>query len=91
MRQESLGPAFATSSLEQTLSAVEARLRAHIQTGEMRDVDPRGPAVALVSPVLLSFLHQHELGGGRVRPLDLDAFVNEHAAAFVGAWGALSG
>jgi AcrR family transcriptional regulator len=87
LRHAELGPAFLASSLEPTLAAVEARLTAHIDAGEMRAVDPRGPAIALVSPVLIAFLHQHELGGNHVRPLDLDALCQEHAGAFVRAWG----
>jgi hypothetical protein len=43
LRHETLRPAFLTSSLEPTLAGVEARLRSHTQTGEMRNVDPRGP------------------------------------------------
>ena len=52
----------------------------------MRDVDPGGPALALVSPVVLAFLPQHELSGHAVRPLDLESFANGHADAFVRAW-----
>ena len=87
LRHADLGPAFLTLSLEPTLAAVEARLAAHIAAGEMRDVDPRGPAIALVSPILIAFLHQQELGGCELRPLDLDALCQEHAAAFARAWG----
>lgn len=83
---ETVGPAFLQSALEPTLAAVEKRLKAHIDRGEMRAVDPRGPAIALISPVLLVFLHQQELGGRSVRPLDTEAFVSEHTAAFVRAW-----
>lgn len=81
-----LGPAFLTNALEPTLVAVERRLQAHIEAGEMLAVDPRGPAIALVSPVLLAVLHQTALGGTDVRPLDLDALLAEHAAAFIRAW-----
>jgi AcrR family transcriptional regulator len=83
---EAIGPAFLHSALEPTLLAAERRLQAHIDRGEMRAVDPRGPAIALISPVLLAFLHQNELGGVVVRPLDTEAFVHEHGAAFVRAW-----
>jgi AcrR family transcriptional regulator len=86
LRHEAIGPAFLECALEPTLAAAERRLRAHIERGEMRPVDPRGPALALVAPVLLAFLHQDELGGASVRPLDIDAFVAAHAAAFVRAW-----
>lgn len=83
---QTVGPAFLQSALEPTFAAVERRLQAHIDRGEMRVVDPRGPAVALVSPVLLAFLHQQELGGATVRPLDTEALIHEHGAAFVRAW-----
>jgi hypothetical protein len=86
LRHETVGPAFLQTALEPTLSAVEKRLQVHIDRGEMRDVDPRGPAIALVAPVLLAFLHQQELGGETVRPLNTEAFVREHAAAFARAW-----
>ena len=86
LRHEAIGPAFLQSALEPTLSAVERRLQVHIDRGEMLAVDPRGPAIALVSPVLLAFLHQYELGGQVVRPLDTEAFLSEHAKAFVRAW-----
>lgn len=86
LRHKAIGPAFLQSALEPTLSAVEQRLRAHIARGEMRDVDPRGPAIALISPVLIAFLHQQQLGGLAVRPMDVDTFLTEHAAAFVRAW-----
>lgn len=86
LRHHSLGPAFLESALEPTLDAVERRLQAHIDRGEMRSVDPRGPVVALIAPVLVVFLHQHELGGTSIRPLDTEAFLREHAAAFVRAW-----
>lgn len=88
LRHETIGPAFLRTSLEPTLGAVERRLQEHIDRGEMRATDPRLPALALVSPVLLAFLHQEELGGCSIRPLDVDAFLAEHARAFVRAWSA---
>lgn len=86
LRHPSLGPAFLDSSLEPTLAAVEKRLESHIASGEMRGCDPRGPAIALASPIVLAFLHQQELGGTDRRPLDLDAFLAVHVEAFVRAW-----
>ena len=90
LRHAELGPAFLASALEPTLAAVETRLQVHIDAGEMRAVGSRGPAIALASPVLILFLHQHELGGNVMRPLDLDAFCHEYAASFVRAWGVSS-
>lgn len=86
LRNETVGPAFLRTSLEPTLAAVERRLQEHIDRGEMDATDTRGPALALVSPVLLAFLHQKELGGCDVRPLHVDAFLSDHARAFVRAW-----
>jgi AcrR family transcriptional regulator len=86
--QPTLGPACVTEVLEPTLAAVEDRLRAHQGRGELRDdIDLRHAALALVSPVLLGLLHQHSLGGKGCRPLDVDAFVADHVAKFVRAWG----
>jgi AcrR family transcriptional regulator len=86
LRHPGLGPAFLDNALEPTIVAAEARLFAHMAAGEMRKVDPRGPALALIAPVLLAFLHQAELGGADRRPMELDAFLAEHAGAFVRAW-----
>lgn len=86
LRHPSLGPAFLDHALEPTILAAEARLAAHMAAGEMRKVDPRGPAIALIAPVLLAFLHQGELGGAECRPMDMDAFLMAHGDAFVRAW-----
>lgn len=86
LRHPSLGPAFLDNALEPTIVATEARLAAHMAAGEMRKVDPRGPAIALIAPVLLAFMHQQELGGTERRPMELDAFLAEHVDAFVRAW-----
>lgn len=91
LKHPSLGPVFLAEALEPTLEAVEQRLVAHMALGQMQQVDPRGPAIALVSPVLVAFLHQQELGGCELRPLDLDAFVDEHVDAYVRAWSFQSG
>ncbi|MCA3254622.1 MAG: TetR/AcrR family transcriptional regulator [Alphaproteobacteria bacterium] len=81
-----LGPAFLDSALEPTLAACEARLAAHRTAGELRDGDLRTAALQFVAPIVLAALHQQQLGGCSVRPLDLDAFAADHAAAFVRAW-----
>lgn len=87
LRHPALGPAFLDNALEPTLVAVEARLQHHMSAGEMRGEHPRIAAIALASPILIAFLHQNELGGVERRPLDLDEFLQTHAAAFVRAWG----
>jgi len=86
LRHPSLGPAFLDNALEPTILAVEARLDAHMAAGEMRKVNPRGPAIALIAPVLLGFLHQGELGGAERRAIDMDAFLLELGDAFVRTW-----
>lgn len=85
-----VGASYLTEVLEPMLGAVEGRLHAHIARGDMRCVDPRAAALSLVSPVVLAHLHQFALGGCATQPLDLDAFVREHAAAFVRAYAAPS-
>lgn len=82
LRHPTLGPAFLDTALEPTIRAVEARLQAHIDAGEMLG-DARAGALLLISPLLVAFLHQAELGGCGTRPLDLVAFARAHAEAFV--------
>ena len=85
LRHPTLGPAFLDTALEPTLQAVEARLQAHADAGQLSG-DPRAAALALVAPLLLAYLHQRELGGRKLRPLDLDAFATQHAEAFIRAY-----
>jgi AcrR family transcriptional regulator len=84
----SLGPTYLQSILEPTLAAAEARLSTHMQRGEMRQVDVRAAALALLSPLILAMLHQRDLGGETLRCLNVDAFIESHAGAFVLAYGA---
>lgn len=81
-----LGPVFLATALEPSLRAAEARLQHHIDAGEMRGGDPRGAAIMLIAPVVVSFLHQQQLGGEKVRALEIDRFLESHAEAFVRAW-----
>ncbi|OYW46957.1 MAG: hypothetical protein B7Z08_05315 [Sphingomonadales bacterium 32-68-7] len=85
LRHPSLGPAFLDTALEPTLRAVEARLQAHVERGEMAG-DPRSGALMLVSPLLMAHLHQTELGGLGTRALDLDAFCEDVAERFIRAY-----
>ncbi len=89
LRHATLGPSFLDSAPEPTMASVEARLADSIANGEMQDIDPRGPAIALIAPVPLAFLHRGELGGDTRRPMQTGEFLAEHAAAFVRAWRAL--
>lgn len=90
MGQTRLGPAYLDAILEPSLQAIETRLAAHQARGEMRRTDPRHAALALLAPLVLAGLHQAELGGDKTRPLDLDALVADHAAAFVRGYAAQS-
>jgi AcrR family transcriptional regulator len=84
LRDPSLGPSFVADTLEPTITAVAMRLKAHQERGEMRaDCDPRSAALALISPLILAHMHQHDLGGAASHPLDMPAFIAQHAAAFV--------
>jgi AcrR family transcriptional regulator len=83
-----LGPAYVEHLLEPAIQAVEARLAVHRDRGELRpEVDLRFAALSFVSPLILALLHQGELSGRTCRPLDVDAFVAAHVAAFVTGWG----
>ena len=86
LRHPSLGPAFLDSALEPTIRAVEARLKVHIERGEMAG-DPRSAALMLISPLLMAHLHQSELGGTETRPLALDSFADDVARRFIRAYG----
>jgi AcrR family transcriptional regulator len=90
LRHPSLGPAFLDMALEPTIRTVEARLQAHIDRGEMQG-DPRAAALMLISPLLVAHLHQHELGGTRTRPLDLESFGRDVADRFIRAYGSSDG
>jgi AcrR family transcriptional regulator len=81
-----LGPVYLQSILEPALAAAETRLCLHIERGEMRDIDVRGAALMLLSPIILAMLHQRDLGGEKVRCLDVDTFIATHADAFIRAY-----
>ena len=81
-----IGPRYIQAILEPTLQAVKARFAAHIAAGEMRDAGAHHAALALLAPVILALLHQGELGRAKCHPLDLEAFVEDHAAAFIRTW-----
>jgi AcrR family transcriptional regulator len=81
-----LGPAYVNEILEPTLKAVEARLARHLANGELRSCDLRHAALALIAPALLALLHQGELGGASCRPLDIDAFLQDHLDGFLRAF-----
>lgn len=89
---DSVGPAYLDGVLEPTLQAVEQRLRAHAEAGQLQlrpdDADGlRAAALVLLSPVVLALFHQDALGGASCRALDVEAFVRWHVDAFVRAHG----
>jgi AcrR family transcriptional regulator len=81
-----LGPSFVKTILEPGIAALETRLQFHIAAGEMRACDTRNAAIALLSPILVAFLHQSELDGADSHPLDLETFANDHIENFIRAY-----
>jgi AcrR family transcriptional regulator len=88
LRQQQLGPAYLNAILEPSIQALEARLRVHQAKGEMRACDERIAALQLLSPLLIVFLHQDELCGTQVRPLDIDAYCTRHIDNFLRSFSA---
>jgi hypothetical protein len=86
LRHERMGPAFVELVLEPSINAVEQRLNGHVIKGEMRNVSTRHASLALLSPIILAFLHQAELCGSKSHPIDLDRMGADHAEAFVRAY-----
>jgi AcrR family transcriptional regulator len=89
LRQDRLGPAYLNTILEPTIASLETRLRLHQEKGDMRVSDTRTAALQLLSPLVIVFLHQNELCGDRVRPLDIDAFCADHVDNFVRCFAAM--
>lgn len=88
LAHEGLGPKYLDHVLEPTLQAFEAHLAHHAASGALREgADLRLAALTLVAPVLLGGLHQHELGGTKCRPLDLEAVIGPHLEAWLRGWG----
>lgn len=85
---ERLGPSYIDEMLEPMLQAFEVRIALHIERGELREVDPRYAALALLSPIIMALLHQRELGGAGCRPLDVEALTRTHLESFLAMWGA---
>jgi AcrR family transcriptional regulator len=87
LEHDKLGPAYVNEVLEPTLQAAEARLARHVSTGELEQCDLRHAALELLSPLVLGLLHQQNLFGARCRPLDLEAFLQDHLSRFLRAYG----
>lgn len=86
IRNDLLGPAFIETMFEPFVIALTERLDAHVARGQMRPVDTRMAALALASPLLLGALHQGELGGARLYPLDGGAFLEHVVEGFLRAY-----
>lgn len=82
-----LGPAALENVLEPWLAALEQRLAAHAERGEMANVQPRHAALAFAAPLIVAHLHQEQLGGKTQRPLDSHALATTHIGAFIRAYG----
>lgn len=83
---ERLGPAYVNEVLEPTLQATEARLKRHIEAGELERCDVRHAALELIAPVVLGLFHQDNLFGSRCRPLELEPFLRDHLKRFLRAY-----
>lgn len=88
MGEATVGPAYVQSVLEPTLQAFEAALAERV---DWTPTQRRVAVLALISPVLLALLHQHQLGGQGCRPLDWPVFLEEHLAAWARGWGLSDG
>jgi len=86
LRNRKIGPFCIDSVLEPALQALQARFEKHVASGQMRACNARHAAIGLFAPIVLAFLHQHELSGAKEFPLQLDSFLNDHVEGFVRAY-----
>ena len=77
-----IGEAYLGHHLEPLLSAIAARLEAHMDAGDMRCTNARFAAIQLLSPLLVAHLHQNALGGNDTYPMSISDFIEQHAQAF---------
>lgn len=82
----SLGAPYVNHLLEPLLGTAEARLKRHVELGELPPLNERYAALQFLSPVVLALLHQDSLSGASCRPLDVDAFFEAHVEAFLRAF-----
>lgn len=78
-----VGEAYLGHHLEPVLSAIAARLEAHMEVGDMRRTNARFAAIQLLSPLLVAHLHQNALGGNGSHPMSMGDFIGQHVSAFV--------
>ncbi len=82
-----LGPMALNYVIEPPLQAMEKRLAAHQARGELGDVDLRCAALMLLSPLVVACMHQNQMFGDDVRPLDLTPLIDSSASSFLKAYG----
>jgi AcrR family transcriptional regulator len=87
IRNDEVGPLYLKHLLEPTIEAIGVRLQKHIERREMRRVDVRYAANALLSPILIAFLHQTELSGKKSYPVEIEAFLRSHSTGFIRGYG----
>ncbi len=81
-----LGPAALNYVIEPPLQAMEKRLAAHQARGELGDVDLRCAALMLLSPLVVSCMHQRQMFGDQVRPLNFDPVIDSAVSSFLKAY-----
>ncbi len=84
--QPTIALVYLTDILEPTIVALETRLAGHIARGQMRKVSTRTAALSIISPLYVAMLHQNSLSGKGLRPLDLVAYADELADAFLASY-----
>jgi len=85
-----LGPLALNYVIEPPLQAMEKRLAAHQARGELGDVDLRCAALMLISPLVVACMHQQQMFGDKVRPLDVGPLIDSAASSFMKAYAAPS-
>ncbi|TGL18976.1 TetR/AcrR family transcriptional regulator [Leptospira yanagawae] len=82
MGEKELGPSYLVHLFEPLLDAVERRLILHQRQNELIECEPRVAALFLISPLFMVLLHQKKLGGHKVRPLNIEAYLKSHTDIF---------
>jgi hypothetical protein len=66
---------------------MEKRLAAHQERGELGEIDLRCAALMLISPLVVACMHQQQMFGDQVRPLDFAPLIDSAASTFMKAYG----
>lgn len=82
-----IGESYLGHHLEPVLTAIAARLEAHMDAEDMMRTNARFAAIQLLSPLLVAYLHQNALGGNQTYPMSIQDFLEQHAQTFVRAYG----